>query len=114
MNIRRGDIVLVDYPYSDRSGSKLRPALVVQSDTLNQSRADTLLAIITSTSSGRPSEWIIDLAQEPASGLKFNSAVQCDTLVTLDQGLVLKVLGSLSENAMHNIDDCLKFALDLS
>ncbi len=29
MSISRGDIVLVDYPFSDRTGSKVRPALVV-------------------------------------------------------------------------------------
>ena len=32
MNVRRGDIVLVDFPYSNHTGSKIRPALVVQSD----------------------------------------------------------------------------------
>ena len=32
MNFSRGDVVLVDYPFSDRTGSKVRPALVVQND----------------------------------------------------------------------------------
>jgi mRNA-degrading endonuclease toxin of MazEF toxin-antitoxin module len=30
MTVRRGDIVLADLPYSDRTGSKTRPALVIQ------------------------------------------------------------------------------------
>jgi mRNA-degrading endonuclease toxin of MazEF toxin-antitoxin module len=30
MSFSRGDIVLVDYPFSDRTGRKVRPALVVQ------------------------------------------------------------------------------------
>ena len=29
------DVVLVDWPYSDITGSKLRPAVVVQADFLN-------------------------------------------------------------------------------
>jgi mRNA-degrading endonuclease toxin of MazEF toxin-antitoxin module len=29
MNVRRGEVVLVDFPYSDHTGSKVRPALVV-------------------------------------------------------------------------------------
>ena len=30
MKIRRGDVVIVDFPYSDQTGRKVRPALVVQ------------------------------------------------------------------------------------
>ena len=36
MNTRRGEVVLADLPYSDRSGSKKRPALVVQCDRNNK------------------------------------------------------------------------------
>ena len=44
MNIRRGDIAIVDFPYSDYTGSKVRPALVVQSDVWNQRIDDTILS----------------------------------------------------------------------
>ena len=44
MTVRRGDVVIVDYPYSDRTGSKVRPALVVQADFHNQQLHDTILA----------------------------------------------------------------------
>jgi mRNA-degrading endonuclease toxin of MazEF toxin-antitoxin module len=27
--MKRGDVVIIDFPYSDRTGSKVRPALVV-------------------------------------------------------------------------------------
>jgi mRNA-degrading endonuclease toxin of MazEF toxin-antitoxin module len=33
--MKRGDVVLVDWVFSDRTGSKLRPAAVIQSDALN-------------------------------------------------------------------------------
>ena len=32
MKVQRGDVVLVDYPFSDGSGSKVRPTVVVQAD----------------------------------------------------------------------------------
>jgi mRNA interferase MazF len=111
--MNRGDVVLVDYPFSDGTGSKVRPSLVVQADPLNRLRADTILAIITSTHGGRATELLIDIAQEPGSGLRFNSSVQCDTLVTVDQSLVLRVLGSISASALKRIDGCLKAALGL-
>jgi mRNA-degrading endonuclease toxin of MazEF toxin-antitoxin module len=47
--MKRADVVLVDFPYSYRRGSKLRPALVVQADFLNGLIADTVLVSITRT-----------------------------------------------------------------
>jgi len=42
--MNRADIVLIDWPYSDRTGSKLRPAVVVvQADYLNGLIDDTVL-----------------------------------------------------------------------
>ena len=31
--MKRGDVVLVDYPFSEGGGSKVRPALIVLGDT---------------------------------------------------------------------------------
>jgi hypothetical protein len=36
MNVRRGDVILVDFPHADAVTSSLRPALVIQSDHNNQ------------------------------------------------------------------------------
>jgi mRNA-degrading endonuclease toxin of MazEF toxin-antitoxin module len=53
MKGRRGEVVLVDFPSSETTGSKVRPALVVQAETLNQRLDDTLLALISSSSRHR-------------------------------------------------------------
>ena len=45
---RRGDIVLVSFPFTDLSTSKRRPALVVSPDSFNQAMQDVVLAAITS------------------------------------------------------------------
>ena len=60
--MNRGDIVLVDFPYSDRTGSKLRPALIVQGDALNHARDDTILAAISRTRRFAATEVIIDIS----------------------------------------------------
>ena len=44
--MKRGDVVIIDFPYSDRTGSKVRPALVVQSDMLNSIRDDHKTSIL--------------------------------------------------------------------
>ncbi len=45
---KRGDIVLVSFPFTDLSSSKRRPALVVSPDSFNQTLQDIVLAAITS------------------------------------------------------------------
>lgn len=118
MTVQRGEVVLVDYPYSDRTGSKVRPALVVQADRYNRQLADTILALITSSKHrvvGAANQLVIDITTPDGrqSGLRHSSLVQCENLVTLDQGLILRSLGSLSSALMQQIDACLRASLGL-
>lgn len=48
MAFRRGDVVLVPFPFSDLSTSKVRPAVVVSSNSYHASEPDLILAAITS------------------------------------------------------------------
>lgn len=118
MRVNRGDIVLVDFPYSNHTGSKIRPALVVQADVWNQRLNSTMLAGITSNlhrGVGAPTQYFIDLetADGQQSGLRFNSVVRCDKLATSNQSRIQGIIGRLSETAMDEIDTCLKAALDI-
>jgi mRNA interferase MazF len=49
MTLSRGDVVLVDFPYSSGTGSKFRPALVIQNDADNARLTNTILVQITGT-----------------------------------------------------------------
>jgi mRNA interferase MazF len=112
--MNRGDVVLVDWPYSDRTGSKLRPAVVVQADFLNGLIDDTILVQITRTAHGIPgTEVTLDPAQETASGLLHVSFASCANLLTADPRLINQTIGYLSDAAMQQIGDCLKTVLDL-
>jgi mRNA interferase MazF len=46
--MNRGDVVLIDYPFSMGGGSKVRPALVVQADRNNLRLRETIVVVITS------------------------------------------------------------------
>ena len=89
--MNRGDVVLVDWAYSDLTGTKLRPAVVVQADFLNGLIDDTVLVQITGTRHGiSGTEVGIDPAQEirgsvevlhgrggPAPGPGFDAGAVC-------------------------------------
>jgi mRNA interferase MazF len=116
MNFSRGDVVLVDYPFSDRTGSKVRPALVVQASALNARITDTILAAISrSTHRASATQLFIDLSEPEGdrSGLRQNSMIQCENLLTYDQRMILAKIGELSTPLLLRVNDCLKIALDL-
>lgn len=119
MNVQRGDVVMVDWLFSDRTGSKRRPALVVQADVYNQSLDDTILALITGSARrrvGAATQLEIDIstADGKQTGLVINSVVQCENLVTVDRSFILSIRGRFSTALMQKIDDCLKAALDVT
>ena len=117
MSVSRGDIVLVDHPFSDRTGSKVRPALVVQSDALNRRITDTILASISrSTHRASATQLFIDITTPDGAGtgLRQNSMIQCENLLTYDQRLVIGKIGQLPAPLLERTRVCLKAALDLA
>ncbi len=110
----RGDVVLVHWLYSDRTGGKMRPAVVVQADYLNGLLDDTILVQITSKAHGIPgTEVRLDPNVETSSGLRRVCYAFCPNIVTYDATLIDQVLGTLSPATMSQIDSCLKATIGL-
>jgi len=85
-----GDIVLTRFPFTDLSGSKVRPALVISRD--NGRRNDVVLAFITSnTITAMPDS--VRIQPDAGNGLKVPSAVRFDKLVTLEKRVIAGTLG---------------------
>ena len=85
---KTGDVVTVEFPYSDLQGRKKRPGLVLASD-----ENDALLARITT----RPPRDFGDILLENWSdvGLPKPSTVRLTKLVTVDKRLILRRVGRL-------------------
>ena len=114
MRIRRGDVVRLDWPYSDRTGRKVRPALVVQDDAYNHLLADTVLVLISRTRRAvGTTEVEIDPSVETNSGPRYVSVVSCNNLLTVDRSFIVQILGDLSAGSMQQVDACLKATLGL-
>ncbi|NOT59510.1 MAG: type II toxin-antitoxin system PemK/MazF family toxin [Acidobacteria bacterium] len=117
MNVQRGEIVLVDYPYATGGGTKVRPVLVIQNNRDNQRLTNTIVAQITGLTrrSLEATQLLIALATPEGrqSGLRQDSVVNCVNLLTLDKNKILMKLGSLPNAQMQRVNDCLKAALEL-
>jgi mRNA interferase MazF len=106
-------VVLVGFPFTDLSGVKRRPALIVgrvQSD-------DLLMAFITSqTAVGSSSSSHQLHPGDPeflTSGLKVASTVRLDRLATLHRRLVTRRLGTVGPHTALAVERCLRHVLDL-
>lgn len=91
------DVVVVPFPFTDRSTTKRRPALVLSDSTaFNKKVGQSVLAMITSA---RNSDWPLDVEIEDldSAGLPSASVVRMK-LFTLDDQLVIRQAGALAEN----------------
>ncbi len=113
--MNRGDVVIVPFPFQDKPGEKIRPAVVVQSDTENRRLANTILAMITGNlnDAGQPTTVLVDpkTPDGAKSGLSGPSLVKCYNLATVRQRRVLQVIGHLSDPMMQQVNQALKAAL---
>jgi len=104
MSYKKGDIVLVDFPFSDDSSSKLRPALVISSEAVHAT-GDLMLMMITSKEKNDGLSVAIapkDL-EEP---LPLKSYLRCHKIFVLRSDLVVRKLSRLKK-------DCYDEAVDL-
>jgi mRNA interferase MazF len=115
--LKRSNVVLVRYPFTDLSGSKVRPALALTPDDLLAQMDDALFLFISSTiplnllptdlvfKKGHP-----DFAQ---TGLHFDSTFRTHKLALLEKSLVLRHLGRVTDSLMQEIEAKLRLALGL-
>jgi mRNA interferase MazF len=92
LSYSKHDIVLVRYPFSDLSNSKVRPAVVVSAPHTSQ---DILVTPLTSkTESLLEGEFAI--SEWSAAGLNVATAVKRG-VYTVHEKLVIKVIGKLAD-----------------
>lgn len=117
MNVSRGNVVLLDFPFSGGGGSKVRPALVVQNDHDNRRLTNTIVVMITSRThrSVEPTQVLVDVTtpEGAQSGLLMTSVVNCSNVFTVERRKLLRLLGSLSSTLMTQVDASLRTALSL-
>lgn len=118
LEIRRGDVVLVPFPYvTDFRKAKTRPALVIQNDIGNRFGGSVIVALISSSLPAKayPMHCPIPYpsAAARAAGLRQSSIVKMESIVTLPKRAILRKLGSLASETLHEADRALAFSLAL-
>jgi mRNA interferase MazF len=104
----KGDIVLIPFPFTDLTGSKLRPAVILI-DTMS----DVTVCFITSQI-----KWAettdIELMPAPTNGIKKASLIRVSKLATIDRHLALGKIGALDKEEISELNTKLKTLLQLT
>lgn len=97
----KGSIVLVPYPFSDLSGTKLRPALVLAEVSFN----DYVFCQITTKPYGAKHVVPIKPELNPQSGLHALSYLRPEKVFTGNENLILEQIGVLEERTVEEVVD---------
>ncbi len=106
---KQGDIVILELPFTDLLGSKLRPVLVLNAIDLGN---DIIVAKITSS----PGLHRIPITQSDLTIGRLKrepSYIDCSSIFTVEKKLVIKVVGRLTEEALLKVKEGLKSIFDL-
>lgn len=105
--MNKGDIVLIPFPFTDLSGSKNRPAVI-----LIDSPNDVTVSFITSQLKWAEQH---DLLLKPSrsNGLKRESLLKLSKIATLDKEILLGRLGTLSSRDLTQLNENLIQLLQL-
>jgi len=112
-SLRRDDVVLVSFPFSDLSGQKLRPALVVGRPLGD----DVILAFITSRTDA-----VVAAAEHALTphdpeftrtGLRTSSRVRLNKVAPLHRALIRRRLGHIGPRTKLAVDRGLRYVFQL-
>jgi len=104
----KGDILLITFPYSDLTGSKLRPAVVLIETLLDF----TVCFITTQISWQEPTDVLV--MPSDRNGLRKKSLIRTNKIATLDRSLAKGLLGNLTSSEIKNLNNKLKILLNIS
>lgn len=107
---KQGDVLLVPFPFTNQYTTKKRPAVVVSGEQYNRDYPDVILAPITSKLTGKPDEVVHK--NWKSAGLLKSSAVK-PVLSTLENNLILRHLGTLSDIDLRVVKSSFKKILEL-
>jgi len=96
-----GAVVLVTFPFSDLSRSKLRPAVVLA----DVGRGDYVLCQVTSTPYGDSSAVKLDQTDFASGSLAVTSYVRPGKLFTASTDLIRSEVGTLKADALTRVVD---------
>lgn len=100
---KKGEIVIVPFPFTDLSGQKIRPALVLGKNV----DKDLIICFISSQIS-KVQDTEIKIIANSTNKLKQDSKIICSKITTLDKKVILGKIGEVENQTMKAVDQNLR------
>src|SRR3989338_9970580 len=94
------EIVLIPFPYSDLTGTKQRPAMILSNKKLNKTE-DRICCLITSNE--HKDDLLIDKSSFEREKLPFQSWVRPHRLFTINVKIIRKVLCKVNDEFFNEV-----------
>jgi mRNA interferase MazF len=94
----KGNIVLIPFPFTDLSGNKLRPALI-----LAETSFDVTVSFITTQLQWQEPTDIL-LQPNTSNGIKKTSLIRLSKIATIDKLLVKGKIGSINQTQIADLN----------
>lgn len=103
MNTEQRDLVLVPFPFSDQSGKKVRPVIILSNNNFNSSSEDVIVVGVTSNVT--KDIYTADLSnQDLEEGRLFDSCcIKAENILKIDKQLIIKKIGKIKKAKLVKI-----------
>ncbi len=103
LKVKQREIILINFPFSDLTGTKVRPALVISNNNYNQTNLDAVVLAITSNLSLNPYKIIIESQDLERGSLPVKSAIRVDKPFSILQSKVLKIQAKVTPEILQEV-----------
>jgi len=112
---RRGQVVVLNIPFTDRTGTKRRPALVVSTETFHRKLLDVIVCPISSQPRyfQRPGPGDHPLVHWSSVGLRHPSTVRVSNILAVEKRIIKRVLGVIPAEDLSRVERGLAQAFGL-
>ncbi len=101
--LKSKEIILLPFPFSDQSGTKKRPALIISNDKFNSTSEELIVCAITSNIDFPDPHSILIRKEDWKCGMYSESCVKASLVLTINKGIVLKKIGRLDTKRFREV-----------
>ncbi len=96
--IEQKDLLLVPFPFSDQSGRKVRPVIVISNNLFNKNSEDIIVVGVTSNISKDKCAIKLDNKDLDEGKLFTICCIKAENILKLDKELIIKKIGKINSD----------------
>ena len=105
--IEQRDLLIVPFPFSDQSGRKVRPVVVISHDSFNSYSEDVIVIGVTSNIKKERYALPLTNADLNEGNLFTGCMIKVENILRLEKGLIIKKIGKINEDKLNEIFEIL-------